>query len=97
MAIKIIEDPRIESTKRNHLTLENAGPIQMGFWVPNRVWATAKFLVPLRNYIAAKKAAGTLAPMWQVIIEFKSWVVNHSIYRMWVTAMIHRLQLEQAL
>ena len=31
------------------LTLEEAGPIQMGFWVPNRVWATAKFLVPLRE------------------------------------------------
>ena len=88
MATKIIENPRIESTKRNLLTLENAGPIQMGFWVPNRVWATAKFLVPLRNHIAAKKAAGTLAPMRPEIIEFKSWVVSHSVYRMWVTAMI---------
>jgi phosphatidylserine decarboxylase len=42
---------RIEGTKSNLLTLDNAGPIQMGFWVPNRVWATAKFLVPLRDYI----------------------------------------------
>jgi len=88
MATKIIEDPRIEGTKRNHLTLENAGPVQMGFWVPNRVWATAKFLIPLRNYIAAKKAAGTLAPMRPEMIAFKSWVVSHSVYRMWVTAMI---------
>ena len=31
----------IEGSKSNLLTLDNAGPIQMGFWVPNRVWATA--------------------------------------------------------
>lgn len=29
---------------------ETLGPIQMGFWVPNRVWATVKFLIPLRNH-----------------------------------------------
>ncbi|HZN09292.1 MAG TPA: hypothetical protein VFB65_21030 [Pyrinomonadaceae bacterium] len=57
------------------VTLDNAGPIQMGFWVPNRVWATAKFLVPLRDYIAAKKQAGTLTPMTRV-------------YRVWVNSMI---------
>ena len=70
------------------LTLDNAGPIQMGFWVPNSVWATAKFLVPLRNAIAAKKEAGTLAPMRPEIQDFKNWVTRHSVYRMWVTSMI---------
>jgi phosphatidylserine decarboxylase len=60
----------------------------MGFWVPNRVWATARFLVPLRNAIAAKKKAGTLTPMRPEMLEFKHWVTTHSVYRMWVTSMI---------
>jgi phosphatidylserine decarboxylase len=72
----------------NLLTLSDAGPIQMGFWVPNRVWATAKFLVPLRDLIAAKKEAGTLAPMRPELQQFKNWVTRHSVYRMWVMAMI---------
>lgn len=79
---------RIESTGRGHLTLDNSGPIQMGFWVPNRVWATAKFLVPLRDHIAAKKAAGTLAPMILPVAEFKNWITAHSVYRMWLNSMI---------
>lgn len=74
----------------NLLSLENTDPIQMGFWVPNRVWATAKFLVPLRNSIKAKKEAGTLTPMQPEMQEFKSWISRHSIYRMWVMAMIHQ-------
>lgn len=88
MANKIAEHPRIESTQKDHLTLENSGPIQMGFWVPNRVWATAKYLIPLRNYIAEKKAAGTLAPTAPEIAALKNWVTTHSVYRMWVTSMI---------
>src|SRR5690349_20639008 len=55
--------PRVIEEGKNILDLEKAGPIQMGFWVPNRVWATAKFLVPLRHAIAAKKKEGKLAPM----------------------------------
>ncbi len=82
------KETRIEGTKSNLLTLDEAGPIQMGFWVPNRVWATAKFLVPLRNGIAAKKEAGRLTPMLPEIHEFKAWVTTHSVYRMWVSAMI---------
>jgi phosphatidylserine decarboxylase len=62
----------------------------MGFWVPNRVWATAKFLIPLRDFIAAKKKAGTLTPMRTELAEFKAWVTTHSVYRMWVTAMINQ-------
>jgi len=81
---------RIEGTKDARLTLENAGPIQMGFWVPNRVWATAKFLVPLRDLIAAKKKAGTLTPMRPEIEEFKTWVTRNSVYRMWVNSMIEQ-------
>lgn len=75
-------------SQSNLLTLDNAGPIQMGFWVPNRVWATARFLVPLRDAVAAKKEAGMLAPMRPEIKNFKNWVTRHSVYRMWVTSMI---------
>jgi len=75
---------------KNLLTLENANPIQMGFWVPNRVWATAKYLIPLRKYIAEKKKAGTITPMLPEIQTFKNWVTHHSIYRMWVKSMIEQ-------
>ncbi len=74
----------------NLLTLENTDPIQMGFWVPNRVWATAKFLVPLREHIATKKKAGKLAPLQPVLQDFKNWVTGHSTYRMWTTSMIQQ-------
>jgi phosphatidylserine decarboxylase len=72
------------------LTLENSGPIQMGFWVPNRVWATAKFLVPLRQHVAAKKKAGTLAPLIPTLHDFKAWVTSNSVYRMWLMSMIQQ-------
>ncbi len=72
------------------LTLDNAGPIQMGFWVPNRLWATAKFLMPLRDHIAAKKAAGTLGPLQPAMQDFKDWVTHDSIYRMWLNSMIEQ-------
>lgn len=81
--------PRVESGK-NLLTLEEAGPIQMGFWVPNRVWATAKYLVPLRNYVASKREAGKLTPMRAQVAELKAFVENHSVYRMWVNSMIEQ-------
>ncbi|TVT84328.1 phosphatidylserine decarboxylase family protein [Pseudomonas sp. H3(2019)] len=84
------KEARIEGTSSSLLTLENAGPIQMGFWVPNRVWATARYLVPLRDFIAAKKRAGTLTPMQPQIAEFKAWVTTHSVYRMWVMSMIEQ-------
>ena len=70
------------------LTLEEAGPVQMGFWVPNRVWATSKYLVPLRNEIARKRREGTLPPLGKVVEYFKAWITGHSVYRMWVQSMI---------
>ncbi len=80
--------PRIESTGKSLLTLGNAGPIQMGFWVPNRVWATSKYLVPLRNHVAAKKKSGALAALEPAVAEFKQWVSSRGVYRMWVESMI---------
>lgn len=79
-----------KGTKSGLLTLDNTDPIQMGFWVPNRVWATANYLIPLREHIAAKKQAGTLAPLIPVMEDFKSWVTSNSVYRMWVNAMIEQ-------
>jgi phosphatidylserine decarboxylase len=75
-------------SKSGLLTLESAGPIQMGFWVPNRVWGTAKYLVPLRNHIEEKRRAGTLEKLTPVMQNFKDWVTANSIYRMWLTSMI---------
>lgn len=80
----------VEGETSGFLTLENSGPVQMGFWVPNRVWATAKFLIPLRDHIAEKKRAGKLTPLTPVMSTFKAWVTGHSVYRMWVTAMIEQ-------
>ena len=60
----------------------------MGFWVPNRVWATAKFLVPFRKLLIEKRNAGTLTPLVPEMVAFKEWVVTHSVYRMWMTSMI---------
>ncbi len=79
---------KTDVSKINFLDLEHADPIQMGFWVSNRVWATAHFLVPLRKHIAKKKAAGTLTPIIPAVQEFKTWVYENSIYRMWVNVMI---------
>lgn len=80
----------IEGSSSSLLTLDNAGPLQMGFWVPNRVWATAKYLVPLRQAIEAEKQAGTLAPLLPELKDFKAWVTAHSPYRMWVNSMIEQ-------
>ncbi len=72
------------------LTLENSGPLQMGFWLPNRIWATAKYLVPLRKLIDGKRKSGTLKPLIPEVKEFKAWVTGHSVYRMWVNSMIEQ-------
>ncbi len=90
MSTHSTQHPRLEGTASGHLTLDNAGPIQMGFWVPNRIWATATFLIPLRNHIAEKKKAGTLAPLVPAMQEFKNWVTAHSVYRMWLGSMIEQ-------
>ena len=81
-------DQEVEGASTNLMQLDEAGPIQMGFWVPNRLWATAKFLVPLRRDIEAKRAMGTLKPLTPVMAAFKNWVDTHGTYRMWVTLMI---------
>jgi phosphatidylserine decarboxylase len=81
---------RIEGANANQLSLSSAGPLQMGFWVPNRVWATARFLLPLREQMALKRKAGTLTPMTPVMLSFKAWVSANAVYRMWVNSMIEQ-------
>ena len=77
-----------EENNAGLLNLENTDAIQMGFWVPNRVWATAKYLIPLRNELENQKKEGTLKPLIPEMEAFKSWVTSHSVYRMWVNTMI---------
>ncbi|MGI2258651.1 phophatidylserine decarboxylase associated domain-containing protein [Shewanella sp. GXUN23E] len=78
----------IEGQQSNIRNIENSGPVQMGFWLPNRIWATSKFLVPLREHIQSKKLSGALEPLHPEIQKFKSWVTSHSVYRMRVLSMI---------
>ena len=89
---KVARKPRrrIEGEGSGLLTLENTDPIQMGFWAPNRVWATAKFLIPLREHIERKKKARVLPPLTPVMADFKTWVTSNSVYRMWVNLMIEQ-------
>lgn len=70
------------------LNLENTDALQMGFWVPNRIWATAKFLIPLRKELEEKRKLGTLKALIPEMVAFKHWVTSHSVYRMWVNTMI---------
>ncbi len=82
--------PPLEGASTGMLNLGNSDPIQMGFWVPNRTWATAKFLVPLRKHIEAKKKAGQLDELTPVVQAFKDWVTANSTYRMWLNYMIQQ-------
>lgn len=77
-----------EEDAQDMLTLGTAGPVQMGFWVPNRVWATAKYLAPLCRSIEARRQANEL-PEWEpVLVDLSAWIASHSVYRMWMTSMI---------
>ncbi|KAJ3513812.1 hypothetical protein NMY22_g14929 [Coprinellus aureogranulatus] len=80
--------PRLETTHRQLLTLEKDGPIQMGFWVPNRVYATAKFLFPLRRLLDDSRNRRVLSPLHDTIADFKQWIETNSIYRMLVNRML---------
>lgn len=84
------EHPPVETTGRGFLTLENAGPVQMGFWVPNRVYATAKFVAPLRAHVASLRDSRFLNISHPVVSDFKDWVTGHSVYRMWVNLMLEQ-------
>ncbi|KAF6745484.1 Phophatidylserine decarboxylase-domain-containing protein [Ephemerocybe angulata] len=80
--------PRLETTGRQLLTLEKDGPIQMGFWVPNRVYATVKYLVPLRQHIETLRAQNALRPVHDTISTFKQFIEANGIYRMLVNRML---------
>ncbi|MET4692816.1 phophatidylserine decarboxylase associated domain-containing protein [Endozoicomonas lisbonensis] len=81
-------EPYTSQHELDSRTPDPTEPAQTGFWVPAREWATAKYLVPIHESIARKKAANTLPPLRPEIAEFKDWVTSHSVYRMWLTSMI---------
>ncbi len=72
----------------NMANIADMDPIQMGFWIPNRVWVTEKYFVPLQKELAERKRAGQLPELSPVILVFKNWIETHSIYRMWVNLML---------
>lgn len=72
------------------LTLTDDGPVQAGFWVPYRVWGTARYLLPLRKMIDEQKKAGTLPSLKPVIHNFKSWITANAPYHMWTSSMIEQ-------
>ena len=77
-----------EAIERAMLSLGDNNPLQMGFWVPNRVWATAQFLVPMRIEIEGKRRDGMLPPLQPVLQDLKNWLDHHPPYRMWIHRMI---------
>lgn len=64
------------------------GWIQKGFWAPSREWATAKFLVPLRKSLQAKKAAGQVGELSPAVQAFQDWISADGYYYDLVNAMI---------
>ncbi len=69
--------------------VEQLDPIQMGFWMPSRAWATKRYLVPLRRELAERLRVGTLPALTPVMTDFKQWIEDNSIYRMWVHKMLN--------
>ncbi|KAJ3507204.1 hypothetical protein NMY22_g17001 [Coprinellus aureogranulatus] len=60
----------------------------MGFWVPNRVYSTAKYLVPLRRQLDDSSSDRVLNPLHPAVANFKKWVDTNSVYRMLVNRML---------
>lgn len=81
-------DTAVPTFQSTSLPIQYADPIQMGFWTPSGSWATARYLVPLRKELAARKAANSLTPLIPEMLAFKEWVSTNAIYRMWITRMI---------
>ncbi|KAF6743891.1 Phophatidylserine decarboxylase-domain-containing protein [Ephemerocybe angulata] len=80
--------PRTETTGRHLLTLEEDGPVQMGFWVPNRVYATINYLVPLRKHLDTLRDQHAMPPLHDTISTFKQWIEANGVYRMLVSRML---------
>lgn len=56
-------------------------PVQKGFWVPNRVWATVEYFVPLRKEMIRRKKEKLLPPMCDAMKDFIKWVDNNKHYK----------------
>ncbi|KAK0537157.1 hypothetical protein OC834_000914 [Tilletia horrida] len=84
------DHPPIESTGSSLLNLENAGALQMGFWVPNRVYASANYLIPLRNQVRQLRSGSDGVQLHPAVAEFKDWITSNSAIRMGVNMMIEQ-------
>ena len=63
-------------------------PVQKGFWVPNRVWVTEEYFIPLRKELIARKRENRLPALSQAIVEFKNWVGSNPEYKFKLEAML---------
>lgn len=63
-------------------------PVQVGFWVPNKRWATSRYIKPLHAYVLSKKKSKSLYPVSPAIRIFKRFIESNSVIRMLVTSMI---------
>ncbi|KAF9739942.1 hypothetical protein PMIN06_008855 [Paraphaeosphaeria minitans] len=78
----------LETTGRNLMNPHDDGTIQMGFWVPNRAYATVMHVYPLRDEISSLRDGETPLDLHPVVQTFKTWVESNSVYRMWINSMV---------
>ncbi|MGD8777658.1 MAG: phophatidylserine decarboxylase associated domain-containing protein [Ignavibacteria bacterium] len=74
--------------KNVSLKIAEMDPVQKGFWVPNRVWVTTEYFIPLRKELIKRRREGLLPALSPVMEEFKNWVDNNPVYKEKLTAML---------
>ncbi|CAG8998133.1 MAG: Phosphatidylserine decarboxylase proenzyme [Candidatus Celerinatantimonas neptuna] len=73
-----------KSSKR----IERMDPVQQGFWVSSRLYATMKYFVPLRKKMIALKKANQLTSWTPAIVNFKEWVDSHHEFKVRIERML---------
>lgn len=63
-------------------------PVQKGFWVPNKVWVTAQYFVPLRKEMIRRKKENSLPAMCEAMKDFIQWVDDNKEYKNALEAML---------
>jgi phosphatidylserine decarboxylase len=70
-------------------SVKGMSPVQTGFWIPGKRWATEKYLKPFWFYMQRQREAGLLKPMLPVIRDFKAWTTGSAVHRMLTVSMIN--------